>query len=307
MAQNSLINLGELSKPATVLIEKISDAIGGAFKPSQIVRVARAEVEAERLKAQGQIQISDLQRRAFHRFLEEEAKKQNNIENITKKALPELNDDSRPDQLEDDWITNFFDRCRLISDQEMQRLWSRVLAGEANAPGTYSKRTVNLVSDLDKSDAELFTRLCGFTWVIANMVPLIYEVQNAIYNRHGINFITLSHLESIGLIRFDPLGGFQQIKLPKNFDVSYYGTQVSLEMPNESDNTLDLGNVLLTKVGEQLAPICGSQPVDGFLDFIRDKWRDLKYIKAETADRSAPANQLPTSTPAPEGGPLKNK
>ena len=26
---NSLINLGELSKPATVLIEKIADAVGG--------------------------------------------------------------------------------------------------------------------------------------------------------------------------------------------------------------------------------------------------------------------------------------
>jgi hypothetical protein len=42
--------------------------------------------EAERLKAQRQIQISDLQRRALHRFLEEQAKKQNNIEDITKKA-----------------------------------------------------------------------------------------------------------------------------------------------------------------------------------------------------------------------------
>ena len=46
----------------------------------------------------------------------------------------------------------------------MQILWARVLAGEANAPGTYSKRTVNLLSDFDKSDAELFTKLCGFGW-----------------------------------------------------------------------------------------------------------------------------------------------
>jgi hypothetical protein len=37
----SLINLGEISKPATVLIEKIADAIGGVFKPYQIRRVAQ--------------------------------------------------------------------------------------------------------------------------------------------------------------------------------------------------------------------------------------------------------------------------
>ncbi len=43
----SLVNIGELSKPATVLIEKISDAVGGIAKPWQIRRVQRRS-EAER-------------------------------------------------------------------------------------------------------------------------------------------------------------------------------------------------------------------------------------------------------------------
>ena len=55
---------------------------------------------------------------------------------------------------------------------EMQSLWARVLATEANAPGALSKRAVNVLSDFDKSDAELFTRLCGFSWVIGNVVPV---------------------------------------------------------------------------------------------------------------------------------------
>src|SRR5438132_11151718 len=98
----------------------------------------------------------------------------------------------------------------------MQGLWSRVLAGEANSPGTYSKRTVNFLSDLDKNDAELFTKLCGFAWLIGNLVPLIYDEQQEIYNKFGVNFNTLSHLESIGLIQFQLLG-FKRLKLPKAF------------------------------------------------------------------------------------------
>ena len=35
--------------------------------------------------------------------------------------------------MEEDWIANFFDKCRIVSDSEMQSLWARVLAGEANA------------------------------------------------------------------------------------------------------------------------------------------------------------------------------
>lgn len=277
-SNNSLINIGELSRPATVLIEKISDAVGGVFKPYQLVRVAKAEAQAELVRAEGQIEISDLQSRAFRRFLDEEGKKQKNIEEITGKALPQLEEGSNPEAVENDWIVNFFDKCRLISDDEMQGLWSRVLAGEANLPGTYSKRTVNFLSDLDKGDAELFTRLCGFAWTIAKVVPLIYDEQEGIYNQHGIDFDRLIHLESIGLIQFQQLG-FQFLKLPKRFSVGYYGTPVGLDMPNEEDNSLNVGKVLLTKIGEELAPICGSTPVEGFLDYITQKWKSQGYIK----------------------------
>jgi hypothetical protein len=174
--ENPIISLGGLSKPATVLIEKISDVVGGLFRPYQIVRVAKAEAEAERTRAETQVQITDLQRRAFYRWLDEEGRKQRNIEDITRQALPEVKEGSRPEEIEDDWIANFFDKCRLVSDGEMQQLRSRVLAGEANAPGTYSKRTVNFLSSLDKADAALFTELCSFGWWIGDVVPLVINV-----------------------------------------------------------------------------------------------------------------------------------
>jgi hypothetical protein len=153
---NSLINFGDISKPATVLIEKISEAVGGYFRPYQIKRVAKAEADADIIKAEAQIEITDLQRRALNRFVAEESKKQENIETITAKAIPQLTDSSAPQNMEDDWISNFFDKCRIVSDEEMQSLWAKVLAGEANSPGSYSKRTVNFLSSLDKSDAQLF-------------------------------------------------------------------------------------------------------------------------------------------------------
>ena len=165
----ALVNIGELSKPATVLIEKISDAIGGIAKPHQIRRVAQAEADAARIAATAQIEITELHRRAFGRFITEEAKKQENIESITAKSIPLLEETAQPQNIEDDWITNFFDKSRLISDDDMQNLWSKVLAGEANSPGKFSKRTVNLLSSLDKNDATLFTKLCGFCWVSGDL------------------------------------------------------------------------------------------------------------------------------------------
>ena len=205
---NALVNLGDISRPATVLIEKISDAIGGIAKPWQIVRVAKAEADAQVIHAQTKIEITELEQRGLIRMVHEEGQKQENIENIAAKAILLLSEESKPEQIEKDWLTHFFDRSRLISDNEMQELWSGILAGQANNPGSFSKRTVNLVASLDKSDALLFTKFCSFVW--ANTVPFVlnYEETPEVYAKHGIDFSSLTHLDNLGLITFASFSGF---------------------------------------------------------------------------------------------------
>lgn len=270
---NSIVSLGDVSKPADTLIKKVSKAFGGIFLPYQIERVAKAEAKAAIIKAESEIQITALHQRAVHRFFEEEAQKQKNIEDITNKALPDLKEETDADKMEDDWVTNFFDKSRIVSNTEMQDLWAKVLAGEANNPGTYSKRTVNFLGELDKTDAELFAKLCGFGWAIGNVVPLIFDTQAEIYNKNGVNFNTINHLESIGLIQFAQLTTYNRLGLPKSFSVSYYSSPLVLEMPKEEDNSLSLGHVLLTKTGQELAPICRSQPIPEFFDYVKEKWK----------------------------------
>lgn len=285
MVDAPLIPLGDLTKPATVLVEKISDAVGGLFKPYQIVRVAKAEAEADRIRAESDIAVTELHRRAMHRFLEEEAQKQSNMEEITKKALPLLEENSSPENVEDDWITNFFDKSRIVSDDDMQRLWSKVLAGEANAPGTFSKKTVNLMADLEKSDAELFTRLCGFVWIIATPSLLIFDNTDIFYNEHGINFESLSHLESLGLIHFDSVSGYLRKGFPKKISVYYYGKPLELTLPKDIDNIMQIGEVRFTQSGMQLLSVCGSKPVDGFFDFVYDKWAAERLVPKKESEQ----------------------
>src|SRR5437870_4601775 len=104
-----LINVGDLARPATVLVERISDAIGGIFQPWQIKRVAQAEARAEVIHAQARVDVSDTERRALIRMLREEGIKQENIESITAKALADLSPDAKPEDVEQDWYVHFFD------------------------------------------------------------------------------------------------------------------------------------------------------------------------------------------------------
>ena len=201
-----------LATPANTLIEKISNAIGAVFEPHQIVRLAKAESKAAIIKANTQIELTDIQRRAMHRMLEEETRKQINIENVTKNALPYVQENAEPDKISNDWVINFFEKSQNTTDEEMQNLWSKLLAGEANTPGKFSKRTVNLLADLDKKDAELFTSLCSFTWNLGGIsAPMIFypEIENIMYKEKGLNFSNLTHLETLGLVSFNNLAEFQ--------------------------------------------------------------------------------------------------
>jgi hypothetical protein len=269
----SLISLSGLSKVGELLIERISTGIGGLARPWQTKRLARAEAEAAKIQLLAEIERDELKRRALTRFVAEEMNKQSNMESITSKALPDLSPDAKPQGMENDWIAHFFDRCKLISDEQMQSLWARVLAGEANNPGTYSKRTVNFLATLDKSDAEQFTRLQSFCWVLdGEPVALINDFNDPMYLEYGVSFGVLTHLDSIGLIVFDSLAGFvRKTKEPITFKASYFEHVHLIQVPSQECN-LEVGHVLMTQVGRQLASVCESRPVEEFYERTTKNW-----------------------------------
>ncbi|HEX4797070.1 MAG TPA: hypothetical protein VH370_24980, partial [Humisphaera sp.] len=109
----------------------------------------------------------------------------------------------------------------------------------------------------------------------------------------------LTHLDNIGLIRFDGLAGFVRRAFPKRAGVAYYGTIVGIEFTNEKDNDLDLGKVLLSQIGAQLALICGSRPNSVFMEYVLERWSKngavpfSPYPRVTTEPPARPANCSP--------------
>lgn len=274
---NSLINLGDISKPATVLIEKVSAAVGIVFEPHRVKRMARAEAEAEKIKALARIELSDIEHRAIDRFVAQETRKQENIEQITAQAAASLPPDADVQALEEDWVAHFFKQCDTVSDKGMQSLWSRLLAGEATKPGTYAKRTVDFVSTMDKSDAELFTELCTFVWMMGQPTVLILDVSNEIYTKRGITFNALKHLDSIGLISYESLSGYERQGFEKYATVFYHGQPTHLEFGADKNN-LAIGSALFTKIGKELVGLSGPKSSHEFYEYVIKTWSTQNII-----------------------------
>jgi hypothetical protein len=269
-----------------VLIEKISDALGGLAKPWQMKRIARAEDEiADTRKSleilgstKGLSVLSGSEERLLHaaisRSVAEEVKKQLNIETIVRSAILLLQDTARPKDIDDDWITHFFDRSRLASNPDLQSLWARLLAGEANAPGSYSKKTLNIVSELSMRNAEEFTKLCGFA---SDIGPLFFDENHEIYTKAiGPVFAALLRLSECGLIFHQGFGYSLSFDLsePIKNKITYFDKYICVNLP-AGPTKFPIGNVTFTEVGRQLFKICGAQPVIGFSDFLLQQWKDF--------------------------------
>lgn len=241
-------------------------------------RVAKAEADVAKIHAVAQIEIDELQKRGFHRFLAEETQKQANIEDIAIMAIEDLREDAKPQDIENDWIANFFDKAKLISDKEMQSLWARVLAGQANSPGKYSKRTVNFLASIDKYDADLFTKLCSFGCHLGMMIIPLYDFDETIYKDNGITYSGLRHLEDIGLIKFDQMIMFQKMGFLNFIPLSYFDEIVCIKYLDDKKLVLNHGHVELSQLGQELATISGAQPIAGYLDYIIKKWCSMDYV-----------------------------
>lgn len=268
----NLVNLGKLSKPVNTLILKISDAIGVLYEPSRIVKKAKAESKANEIMAISELKIQDIHKRALSRVLFEETQKQVNIESIIENAIPYIKSDAKTDEMEIDWLVKFFEHAKLVSDEELKYIWSKILAEESNEPGTYTKRTLNILSELEKADAILFNELCKFK--VDNNRVFVFDHQDLIYNNRGINFITLHHLEDLGLIKFNSITGFALEGVVKKVKINYNNQLMVLEFKNDNNNTLNMGMVMLTKEGEQLVSLIDTEGEVEILEYITNKLKE---------------------------------
>ncbi|MBX3569977.1 MAG: DUF2806 domain-containing protein [Rhizobiaceae bacterium] len=255
-----------MAEPAVVLINRVADAIGGIARPAQIRRVAAAEhdakilgakadIEIERLRILAQRELTEFEQRGVLRRIQQDGIEQASIEAVLVKAIPLVEEHAAPDKMEEDWIRHFFDRARLISNDEMREIWARILAGEANCPGSFSKRNLSIIFNIDMITAQLFAELMIYRWKIDDSSIIVAKDNR--FNRYSqkLNFDAILILEQAGLIRYDYdglFGGSYQIS-GRGKKLIYNGALIDLP---ENIVSIRVGCVLLTKSGQEISKVC---------------------------------------------------
>jgi hypothetical protein len=198
-------------KPLEKLLDVVSKGIGKIYIPRAIRKEADAkayEIEViERAKAKAYLYRQDIEQelldRIDERVLYREIKKQKNIDAVTMIAAEELKNenDISDTPVDEDWTVRFFNVVENISDEMMQQLWGRILAGEVKAPNSFSIRTIECLKNITKPEAELFTRAANFAFTYGNEAIFFRGDDFKILKENGLSFDDIFTLIELGLLQ----------------------------------------------------------------------------------------------------------
>ncbi len=158
------------------------------------------------------------------------------------------------DRYDFDWFIRFYESVGNISDEEMQDLWAKILAGEICKPLTYSLRTIDVLKNLSKADAELFEEVCAHS-IFSDGIWFLPRYQNYL-DSAGIIYLKIMQLCELGLLYNSDSIVFN-IKRTANEDVLLVFKDLVLTYDSNDENLsgFTIEHYPFTQVGKEIASL----------------------------------------------------
>ena len=274
-----------IATPATKLVDTVKDAIGTVYEPRHKRKMADAAAyeiyvisKAMRDAADMSIVYDEngtkinsedfrrLVQRTGERFVRQELTKQRNIENVIDNAYDILEKEDRcsEEPIERGWLNRFFNSVADISDEDLQKLWGKVLAGEVKQPQSYSLRTLETLKNISKHEAELFQKMVPY--IVEMGGTLFLASNNKLLEKHGINYGEIMHLDECGLINSNGLITVNSwVSNAKYASLHNRSNVLIMQGIETKENVISIGSYGLTGAGIELFHIMQSNPDDNFL------------------------------------------
>lgn len=195
-------------------------------------------------------------------------------------------DPSKPTEIpmDNDVFWGFLEHSKGISNDEMQELIAKIIAGEYNAPGTYSMSMLQIVKMLGKSELELFEKVCSLL-INGEQIPqdLFSLPENAkgFMNELSVDFGTLQLLQSLALFLPNDMTRTIENSEKKNFRIDYFDKAVLFSPITPEDvNTLKIstpGFFALSPVGKQLLKHLNPVFNDKYFVWLKENYKITNY------------------------------
>lgn len=221
-----------------------------------------------------------------------------NLEQIASLAADEVEADddqaAEPDEkeIEPDWFAQWRNRAQDVSHEDMQRLWARLLKGEATKAGSYSIHTMDFLSRMSRGDAELIAKI-GTVALDGKFVHGTRKVLDSI----GLPLVTLLYLSDLGVL--GGMSGVQALSYNWYYRGEPGGRRIVMRLANcglvfepntDVDEKLSLTGYPISTVGRELLSLASCDADLNYLkqvaDSLRGKCKSISIGQVEQHDKS---------------------
>lgn len=295
-------DLAGLSEPLKKLIEVVSTGVGALSKPYLIRKTADAkayeintiaqaikdnqydlkniEFQEEKLSLisldnnslKNELSLED---RTQRRIEFKEQKRQQNIESITQKAAEDLESEKNvsDEPVSEDWTSRFFNYAEDISNEEMQGIWGRILAGEIKKPKSYSLRALDILRNLSTEEAEIFIKFGSLGIRSGGSTFLLnFKNEKLLEKEYQLNFSERLLLEELGLLAANDLRyTIQKTDNTSSQIVFLIGSTIVIHQKLDKKPEQQLEVLVFTKIGQELLQLVNISPKKEYLQLLATK------------------------------------
>ena len=159
----------------------------------------------------------------------------------------------------------------------MQGIWARILAGEVESPGRTSLRTLDVLKNITKEEADLFASVSDF--VIGDVIFNPEEFQG---NHPILSFYSVIRLQNVGLLYHASLLE-RTMKLYENQRYLEYQDRLLKIHGSPNEKEISIPIILLTDPGKQLYRIMECDASHDYLkslsEFLSKQNCELSYTR----------------------------
>jgi len=265
-----------VSKPAAGFSEFLSLKLFG--KTNARLR-AEAENEYEKVKQGGAIErevqkpfiIQMETRKAFRQY--------SNLGNVLMKANSLITAPESKITDDNDVFWGIVEHSKDISNEEMQALIAKIIAGEYNVPGTYSMSTLQTIKMLGKRELELFECVCGLI-INEEYMPqdLFSDIKKFMRDEMKIDFGSLQTLQSLGLFLPNGMTKTMINSEKENFEIIYFDKKILFSPENENFLKIKLPSLFgLSMVGNQILKHLKPRYSEAYFIWLKENFKIQNY------------------------------
>lgn len=239
---------------------------------------AEGDIEADKVKSKWEVLEKPF-------WLQAEAAKMNrqysNFGNTLLKAGPLVTEVDNKIKDDNDFFWGLLEHSKEISNEEMQDLIAKIIAGEYNKPGSYSMSTLQSIKMLGKEELELFEKISSLL-INGDSIPQnifsLPENAKEFLGELKIDFGSLQILQNLGLFLPNSMSHSLPNPEKKKFAIQYFDQQIIFEPTHEKNFDIKMPGLFgLSVIGKQLLNHLNPKFNDKYFAWLKENYKIQNY------------------------------